>query len=87
MSKCSVRQIGALTMLCLFCEKPHADSYMCEERCEARVSAILALPIKREPRQLTLYECMDFGVKKAVRARGKKRPTPPPLEIGETLFF
>ena len=69
-------------MLCLFCDKAHADSYMCEERCEARVSAILALPLKREPRQLTLYECMDFGVKKAIRARGKKKPSPPPIEIG-----
>ena len=69
-------------MLCLFCDKLHADSFMCEERCEARVSAILSLPMKKEPRQLTLFECMDFDNKKALRARGKKRPSPPPLEIG-----
>ena len=70
-------------MLCLFCDKAHADSYICEERCEARVSAILALPIKKEPRQLTLYECMNFGMKKSMKARGKKKPTPPPIDVGK----
>ena len=74
-------------MICLFCEKDHADSYICEERCEARVSAMLAMPVSRTSRQLTLFECMSFKKKSdmAPLSKGKKRPTPVPLETSK--FF
>ena len=74
-------------MLCLFCDKPHADSYICEERCEARVSAILAMPLIKTKRQLTLFECMRFKDRTdgSMVPKGKKRPAP--LPIATSTFF
>ena len=60
-------------MNCLFCHQDHDTAYICEARCEARLSAILRMPVNRGSRQLTIQECMERGK----RVRGKKRPAAP----------
>ena len=60
-------------MNCLFCGQDHSEAYVCEARCEARLSAILRMPINHGPRQLTIHESLARGR----RQRGKKRPAEP----------
>ena len=60
-------------MKCLFCHTSHDEKYICNARCEARISMILNWKSPGRTRQLTIPESMP-GVFN--RGHGKKRPTP-----------
>ena len=70
-------------MDCIFCNQKHPESYICEARCEARLSAILRLPINYGPRQLTIQESLERGRHR----RGKKRPAQPPPPVPRSGFL
>ena len=74
-----------LRMDCLFCRQSHPDTYICEARCEARLSAIWAKP--KRLHQLTLEECMPNCMANRKRTRGKKRPASVPTDFGNIDFL
>ena len=72
-------------MECLFCRKPHSESYVCEQRCEARLSAIWAAP--RKLHQMTIEECLPSCFANEKRQKGKKRPASTPTAYGKTVVL
>ena len=68
-------------MKCLFCKQDHSDTFICEQRCEARLSAIWAP--SRRLHQLTIEECMPNCLANQKRSRGKKRPAAVPTVFGK----